>query len=562
MKLVSVTVENFRSITTARRIPISQLTTLVGPNNEGKSNILRALVIAMNSLIARRSLGAIRFPTRRRRAHSNRYNWRTDCPLKLQNKKDKGSTITLEFDLSDGEVDEFYESIGSRLNGTLPISFSFQENSESVNIAKPGKGHKVLNSKASRIAEFIAGKVEIQYIPAVRTADSSQSIVEELVATELQKIESDPKYVQALADIAALQEPILEELSNNITATMKGFLPNIQQARIEIEQNDRSNALRGISEIIVDDGAETPLVFKGDGVQSLAAIALMRHVSQLLHSKKEVIIALEEPESHLHPMAIRQLRSVLMELSNRHQVVLTTHNPIFASRSDVHQNIIVRDNRAFPADAVKDVRDVLGVRLDDNLTSAEIVIIVEGEEDRIALMQILSEIDQAIEVALKAGRIAFDVLGGAGNLSYRIRMHTDVLCKVHAFLDDDIAGRQSYDKAKKEGLLASSAVNFTKVGGKTDAELEDLYVDSVYEDILFDEIGLKLVANAPDKSKKWSERVKNLLKKAGKPSDDVVLLSIKIKVAHSAAQLGLAAIHPSKRGPIDSLANSIKKMLS
>jgi predicted ATP-dependent endonuclease of OLD family len=54
MKLVSLTVENFRSITSARKIPISQMTTLIGPNNEGKSNILRALAIAMTSLLRHR----------------------------------------------------------------------------------------------------------------------------------------------------------------------------------------------------------------------------------------------------------------------------------------------------------------------------------------------------------------------------------------------------------------------------------------------------------------------------------------------------------------------------
>ena len=62
-----------------------------------------------------------------------------------------------------------------------------------------------------------------------------------------------------------------------------------------------------------------------------------------------------------------------MELSERHQVVITTHNPIFTNRLDVHQNIIVRQSRAYPAKSVKDVRDVLGVRLDDNLSSAEVV---------------------------------------------------------------------------------------------------------------------------------------------------------------------------------------------
>ena len=236
-------------------------------------------------------------------------------------------------------------------------------------MAKPGRGGKALSGKVARIAEFLADKVDIQYIPAVRTAGSALQIVEQLVASELAKVEGDAKYQQALADIAALQQPVLEELSSSITETMREFLLNIKQARIVIQEKDRNFALRGISSISLDDGVETDLSAKGDGVQSLAALALMRHSSQSRNAGKEVLIALEEPESHLHPGAIRRLRDVLVELSSRSQVILTTHNAIFTNRDEVGQNIIVEKNRAYPAKSVKEVRNILGVRLDDNLTS-------------------------------------------------------------------------------------------------------------------------------------------------------------------------------------------------
>lgn len=51
MRLDSFSVENYRSITQARRISLTENTVLVGPNNEGKSNILRALSAAMYALV-------------------------------------------------------------------------------------------------------------------------------------------------------------------------------------------------------------------------------------------------------------------------------------------------------------------------------------------------------------------------------------------------------------------------------------------------------------------------------------------------------------------------------
>jgi putative ATP-dependent endonuclease of OLD family len=563
VKLISVTVQNFRSITTARRIPIAQLTTLVGPNNEGKSNILRALVIATNSLIAKRAGYRVRsrLTGRQRRARQDRYNWAGDCPIKLQKKPKAGSTITLEFDLPADELIEFQNAVGSKLNGSLPIQFFFGNEEEAITIPKQGPGQKTLTSKVNKIAEFVAAKIELQYIPAVRTAESSQAIVDELVQRELEKIESDPKYQQALTDVAALQEPILDRLSQNITSTMKEFLPNIKTAQIQISGDDRSMALRTLSHIIVDDGAETPLDYKGDGVQSLAAIALMRHVSQLQHAGKDVIVALEEPESHLHPTAIRQLRKVLMELSVRHQVVLTTHNPIFTNRTDFSQNIIVSQSRAFPAKSIKDVRDILGVRLDDNLSSAEIILIVEGEEDKVALLGILPELSSLIGSELSSGRIAIDVLGGASNLNHRIRLHTESLSAVHVMLDDDQAGRLATAKALSEELLNNNQLNRTIAGGKTEAELEDLYSEDVYEEVVYRAAGLQMVDAGPDKQKKWSDRVRNLLKRAGRPNDDLAIMLIKAEVARAAASKGASALQKGRAGPIESLVNSLESTL-
>ena len=47
MKLSDFSVVNYRSITTARKIKTNNMTVLVGKNNEGKSNILRALTLSL-----------------------------------------------------------------------------------------------------------------------------------------------------------------------------------------------------------------------------------------------------------------------------------------------------------------------------------------------------------------------------------------------------------------------------------------------------------------------------------------------------------------------------------
>ena len=124
MKLVSFSVTNYRSITKAYKLPIRQSTILIGPNNEGKSNILRALVTALELL---RKLGQFkmmrgRFPQFIVR---DSYEWVKDFPVTLQVKNPEGeSTFNLEFELTDAEVDQFTEEVKSSLNGTLPVQLT------------------------------------------------------------------------------------------------------------------------------------------------------------------------------------------------------------------------------------------------------------------------------------------------------------------------------------------------------------------------------------------------------------------------------------------------------
>jgi hypothetical protein len=141
-------------------------------------------------------------------------------------------------------------------------------------------------------------------------------------------------------------------------------------------------------------------------------------------------------------------------------------------------------------------------------------------------------------------------------------LHTEALCKVHVLLDDDQAGRQAFEAARKEGMLETEAINFTTVGGKREAELEDLYVGDVYKDIVKSETGFEMIPRGPDREKKWTDRLRNLLHRAGKPTDDNTVLAIKLKVAQAAAASGVGAISEPKRGPSESLVNSLKGKLN
>jgi len=104
------------------------------------------------------------------------------------------------------------------------------------------------------------------------------------------------------------------------------------------------------------------------------------------------IFAMEEPENSLHPKAQRQLLSVIQEISENTQVLVTTHSPVFIDRSKFENNIILtrtsRGNtvaKTFDVNLLESIRADLGIKTSDALLKGggNCAVLVEGktEED-------------------------------------------------------------------------------------------------------------------------------------------------------------------------------------
>lgn len=166
MRLESLTIQNFRSITTAYKLPLSSSTILIGPNNEGKSNVLRGLVLATRVLLGRRRAELARhgFPSPRYIREPD-FDWSRDFPLDLQEKRPAGESVfVLDYSLTPDEIEQFRTAIGSRLNGTLPLRVALANGKPpKITVYKKGPGAKVLSSKAAKIADFVAERIDLEH---------------------------------------------------------------------------------------------------------------------------------------------------------------------------------------------------------------------------------------------------------------------------------------------------------------------------------------------------------------------------------------------------------------
>jgi len=502
-------------------------------------------------------------PQTRLPIHRSQYEWERDYPIELQSKDKNGeSEITLEFQLSEQEVEDFVKEIKSYLNGTLPLKIALgPQGTFSIRVSKKGPGASKLTAKSPQIARFVARRLDFEHIPAVRTASAAQRVVAEMVERELATLESDEIYSKAVEAIAALQQPVLDRLSTSVKQTLSQFLPDVTDVKVLLPPEERYRAFRRSCQIVVDDGTATLLEHKGDGVQSLAALGIMRHASETGAIGRNLVVAIEEPESHLHPGAIHELRQVLDDLSKRHQIVLTTHNPLFVDRTQLRRNILVKDRKAKPAQSVAELRDALGVRASDNLRHAEIVLLVEGLDDKMALAALLSHFSSKIRETMDSGTLAIEALEGATNLSYKASLVRQALCLVHSFLDADQAGKQGFERARIQGVISDGEVNWSLCDGMAESEVEDLYDPQLYEEMLQNIYRVSIQIPQFRTSNKWCTRMEATFRRQGKIWDDRVEAEVKSKIAGLVAGSPHTALLAAKRSSFDGLVRTLEARL-
>ena len=194
MKLVDLSVTNYRSITNAHKITLQNLTVLVGKNNEGKSNLLTALNVAMTTLLLHCRSREASLPYNRIR---QLYNWERDFPIQHQSRKMDWNLFQAKLSSGNEELVEFHRETGIRGNEDIPILIKYNRgNIPSVKV--PKRGTSSYNRKSKKVAEFISNRISFNYIQAVRTEGMALDALKNVILDELAVLNDKEEYIQSL----------------------------------------------------------------------------------------------------------------------------------------------------------------------------------------------------------------------------------------------------------------------------------------------------------------------------------------------------------------------------
>ena len=472
IKIKDVSIENFRSIAgTPLSFDLSDYCVVVGANNTGKSNILRAMQLFFCGDI-----------------DGNPYDANTDfpkCPT-LGNRAQTRITVTIVYSPKknvavEKAVSELESQSGQRRLSDNIIRLRLEYSRKNVPQWRFFSKAGLRNIKADLVlpvVNAIRSSVRFKYLPVGRDILETiqKELSEELVRTIFSgwsgAVKARQEINEAITELISRLQPRLSSSGEEITNAIKEVFGEIKRLELRLPFDNLEKMLPSLIPA-VKDSYETPLNQKGAGIQTSTFLFLLKYLAdhhpQRHNLRVTYIWAIEEPESYLHPLRQKGMADILAQFSSEVQTIITTHSAHFVPRSkDVVVLIVDKDNKSpystvVIGDEYESARQALGVSLLDSMYLYPHNIIVEGPSDEIILKG-------AWDKLYKEGRVSIDptdvkfLPGGSANaactLFEALRTFGDSdEVNILLILDGDEAGNKAINgliKRAKEYLTLKS----------------------------------------------------------------------------------------------------------
>lgn len=398
MYLKEVHLKNFKSFQD-NKINLNNINILVGKNNSGKSNLIESIDLFFNYRKKYRTINLDNYLFKNTSKKSTKLKFSITCIFKA-NKK-------IKIDVS--RRVKTFEPINA--NNELRIRFSHNKSKQRLYSSNTYEIYNYSSAKYIRLSsiEFnrIFNNFEFLYIPAFRDF-SNEHILEEIIGKLFDK-SSAIKRNKIKLSLTKVKTNITNNIINSFTKDFNNLIDNDFFGKLELDilfkLNDRKfiqDILKSSSPVLTDD-VQTDINDKGSGLQSFIIIWLYNYLSKL--SNKKLILAIEEPEAHLHPTAQKNLMKGINTIfkSDNNQIIVTTHSP-FLINSSKFESIISIQKTSRAKETISNIKQIKSDFFDTNdlnyfqrnlniekkdIFFSDHIILVEGTSDQLVLNHFL-----------------------------------------------------------------------------------------------------------------------------------------------------------------------------
>lgn len=348
-RLHKLVIRNFKCIgNDPVEIELDDIVILVGPNNAGKSSILRAYETVMQHGSREGKLQIEDFP-------NGIVNPEQLPQVELQ---------TIVFDNAPGDrwihkTDENEYLIRERWTWDSPNKDpkrqGFDVQKQDWDEQVPWGAPNVANSRRPRPHRIDA------FASPDEQATAIAKLITSILNDKLKDIKSDEDseksdYEIVLDKIKEFQNKVVKEtqteinfIEEKISRYLKKIFPKHKirfDTKHETDIEKTYSPFKTIPDVLMgpEDGYFSSVAHQGSGARRTLLWAALKYLSEFKDAEgnRPHVLLLDEPEICLHPNAIREARSVLYDLptSGNWQVMITSHSPIFIDLSQNNTTII------------------------------------------------------------------------------------------------------------------------------------------------------------------------------------------------------------------------------
>ncbi|MBZ9666956.1 ATP-binding protein [Pseudomonas sp. LMG 31766] len=442
MKISSIRIKNFRTITTEQVLNISDGITLVGPNNSGKTNALLALYYFFTG-------------------YENKYNYEPERDLPFDSGNSQTSlTCFFEVDqLVDAELIERLKKLRQMLKiPKVETSDNFSINvyfNRTLPVYQVYPGAKKADGKSpqySTLQKTIVTSVleffRCYYIPSNK---SIAQLYDEFVSPFVKK-----KLAEALSDYDDLIRGSISSLTDSMNQELLvcGLSKKdaVVSATLEYPRNSLEHLISGF-ELMVSDRSKSSIFTKGMGLQSAVLLSSFKWITEQ-SPDKSIIWLIEEPETYMHPSLAYQSSKILDQLASVSTVIKTTHSLSFMPQSVRNVQGVTSSEKGIGTrlssyttmqEATENIRLSLGVKFSDYFGLTDVNVFVEGKTDITYLGQLAAHCEYAYDtpMLLASSSVQYRDFGGVTGLVGFLRANYELIRKevaVVSLFDGDDAG--------------------------------------------------------------------------------------------------------------------------
>lgn len=380
MKITEIRISNFRSITDEQIINPIELTTLIGANNSGKTNALRAICAFFGG-------------------YGNDFGYDRDKDLPAD-AKDKRTSIILSFEIPENQswfwnsYDRLHSFHGtSRENNKVTLYLYYSSTNTPVysffaNQKRPKDKQQEYSKTLRNLTSDFIEKFTVLYIPSEKSiTDLYKQLLAPRISSKASKI-----FSKVLKDLRMELSIIQKSINHNLkTAGIDG-----SEIHLEIPGDDMKNIIGEFS-LQVTDSVKTAYTEKGRGLQAAIFYSSFNWIDECIKDEKKIPIWLiEEPESYMHPELSKNCQSILTNLSKKSLVLISTHSMQFLPKSTTGINFFEKNKSTTKIvkfikyeEACNSLKKSLGLRFSDYYALNESNVLFEGKWDAYTVRECL-----------------------------------------------------------------------------------------------------------------------------------------------------------------------------